>query len=303
MNKIELESVNCNLCGSNDTNLLYKKPDTRFWVSPIEFNLVQCKDCGLAFVNPRPTQKSMNYFYPSNFYLNRDIAHEKIRFLKEIQLIEKYKESGRILDIGCGGGGLTKMLKEKGWEVYGMDLYEKSGNNYNINIKYGDLKELKYPSNFFDVITAWAVFEHLYDPMSYFLEIRRMLKQNSIFICLVNNINSIWSRYAYGEDMPRHLYVFSEKTLKKYGEKAGLMLEGVDYSNEIFKAWSRDVFSVRFLKSRDFNWREIYKGDCLPTRYKYTAYFLHALGRIFIPIQLESQLKIPGIIIGVFKKL
>jgi len=299
--KIELEYTNCNLCGGTNTKLIYRKPDTRYWLSPLEFNLVQCKNCGLAYVNPRPTFESINNFYPDWFYIHRDILHEKERYLKEIRLIEKFKNRGKILDIGCGGGGLIKLLKDKGWEVYGMDLYGKSGNNYDLDIRYGDLEKLSYPSNFFDVVTAWAVFEHLHNPMRYFLEVKRILKKDGIFICLVNNINSIWSRYGYGEDLPRHLYIFSERTLRAYANKVGLRLISIDYSNRIFKASSKNVFRIRFLKNRGLGWREIYSAiNHLPFRYKYPTYFLTILGRIFIPQILESMLRISGIIIGIF---
>ena len=49
-----MELINCNLCGSNDIQDLFKVKD-KFGISRDEFHIVECRKCGLVYVNPRPT--------------------------------------------------------------------------------------------------------------------------------------------------------------------------------------------------------------------------------------------------------
>jgi hypothetical protein len=50
----------------------------------------------------------------------------------------------------------------------------------------------------------------------------------------VTNIRSVCSCYAYQEDIPRHLHVFSERTLAAYAERVSLSLGRVDHDTRFF---------------------------------------------------------------------
>ena len=47
-----MEYVKCNFCNNNDTKLLFSKKD-KFGLSDCDFRVVQCRICGLIYVNPR----------------------------------------------------------------------------------------------------------------------------------------------------------------------------------------------------------------------------------------------------------
>src|ERR1700694_3234310 len=53
-NEAGAEYVVCNLCGRDETTELYRRSDYRFEVDDIEWPLVQCNRCGLAYTHPRP---------------------------------------------------------------------------------------------------------------------------------------------------------------------------------------------------------------------------------------------------------
>lgn len=44
------EHVNCNLCGADDTRLLYSLRDYRLRVNDLLWNLVQCRRCSLGYL-------------------------------------------------------------------------------------------------------------------------------------------------------------------------------------------------------------------------------------------------------------
>lgn len=62
-----METINCNLCGSEDYLLVYSKPD-HLYFNGESFNVVECKKCGLGFVNPRPNSAEIGHYYPTAYY-------------------------------------------------------------------------------------------------------------------------------------------------------------------------------------------------------------------------------------------
>ena len=65
-NGFKLEETACPLCHLNNTNRVSIGRD-RLCKREGEFQVVQCKSCGLLYTNPRPTQETMGYFYPPDY--------------------------------------------------------------------------------------------------------------------------------------------------------------------------------------------------------------------------------------------
>ncbi|MBU0612352.1 class I SAM-dependent methyltransferase, partial [Patescibacteria group bacterium] len=184
---------------------------------------------------------------------------------------------------------------------YGVDYFSDKVDYKEIIFFNKLFFECGFENNFFDVIVSFAVFEHLHEPSLYFKESSRVLKKNGELIILVTNSESLYGKRARIEDVPRHTYHFSEKTLAKYGEKYGLTLEQVHYDDEIFDG--RGMGSFRWLVS-----------DFLKITYE-DYYFkkISFLKRIFLKIaslidkvvfstHWEKRKKQSGIIIAKFVK-
>lgn len=95
------------------------------------------------------------------------------------ELIRKYVSSGdRLLDAGCGR--YLEFSKElfDDVQVVGIDL-EETLDTHNQRSPYairGDLDQLPFPSNSFDVVISRSVVEHLENPGQVFREFYRILK-------------------------------------------------------------------------------------------------------------------------------
>jgi hypothetical protein len=61
------EYVNCNLCGQ-DNNTLCFEVEEKIAGTREKFNLVKCRNCGLAYVNPRPLATIISRYYPPDDY-------------------------------------------------------------------------------------------------------------------------------------------------------------------------------------------------------------------------------------------
>ena len=232
-NKDLIEYVNCNLCGSDDTKTMYVKAD-HIGDKKI-FNIVQCKKCGLVYVNPRHNLKAARERYSREWFKGgayRDYMSAenelKNKFRRKIKVIEKYKKSGRLLDIGCAAGFFMEVAKESNWETFGVEISEYASNyarERGLNVLTGDLAEIDFPDEYFDVITMWEVIANLTDPRKNLIEAHRILKKDGLIVISTGNINSIFARF-HGINWEilspgGHLYYFSQKTIGKMLKRTG----------------------------------------------------------------------------------
>ncbi len=167
------KDVLCNVCGSNDSRVLFKAKDLNYHTTDEIFSIVKCKHCGLVYINPQPLD--MRPYYPKDYIpyqsagADTSFKHpfrralelfyhypsgEKIRPAKviarikslhkllEIHLKDKfflykipYDRKKRILDIGCGNGGYLLSLKALGWDA--------STQLYGIDFPNALLKQLR----------------------------------------------------------------------------------------------------------------------------------------------------------------
>jgi len=114
---------------------------------------------------------------------------------KKIQDLTR-KGKIRVLDIGCGGGQLLETFtKTKYVEVYGLDISEKvlriaKQKGYIVHKINLEKDKLPFSNEYFDIIVANDLIEHLIDPDKVLTEIHRVSHSNTKIIICVPNINS-----------------------------------------------------------------------------------------------------------------
>lgn len=95
----------------------------------------------------------------------------------------------RLLDAGCGPGGLVKEYVGVAERVVGVDRYAATFQEpAEISTLVGsDLDRLPFSSASFDVITCSWVLEHLRNPQAVFAEVTRVLKPGGHFLFITPN--------------------------------------------------------------------------------------------------------------------
>lgn len=230
---IQWEDVPCNLCGSKRSRLMFTMRDYRFLTDRIRFNVVRCVQCALVRVNPRPIEPDIHRYYHDDFYRGQESREEALRNMERqcramAGHVNRYP-TGRLLDIGCFRGEVMEYMRaEHGWEVAGVEFSERPPNYFGLDIFYGDIANAPYAEESFDVVTLWAVLEHVYDPARMLAQVRRFLKPGGVVIILVPNFNSIQARFMRQDDVPRHLTMFTRATLGRMLK--GNSLEPIDWS-------------------------------------------------------------------------
>ncbi len=206
----------------------------------------KCVSCGFVRLDPQPSALEIRKYYPSRTYYSYSAGTKKSFFgvlrrhlimhplpggLLQVPAMPTKKE-GKILDIGCGSGDTLATLKDAGWDAYGMDIdasavaaAKKRGLSY---VSLGTYKDLaKYRDNFFDVIRLYHVIEHLDDPGLCLRLARKKLKKGGELIIGTPNVGSLVARLFgarwYNMDAPRHLYLYTPKTLRNILKKNNVM--------------------------------------------------------------------------------
>ena len=112
--------------------------------------------------------------------------------LKRLTEAVKIK-SGKIADLGSGGGQLTESLTYyyPSAKIYGCDisktaiLYAKKFGSGKITYAIQESKNLPYKSNFFDVCLCLDVLEHIPNVNLFLKEVKRILKKSGKFFLVV----------------------------------------------------------------------------------------------------------------------
>ena len=240
--KIKLNERNCNLCGKNE-----------FIVLEIDepYRVIKCSRCNLICVHPFPDLKRLEDNYSEGYYaawINEQINVRNRIWKNRLRKVKKFKNKGKLLDVGCGSGLFLNKAKTNGWEVSGTEISEyavkRAKDKFDIDVFRGMLYESEFKDNFFDVITIWHVLEHTNDPMHNLVEARRILKNDGLLIIAVPNINDYIYRLAYmivkfkkpllfdKANREIHLYHFSIRTLTELLEKAGFKVVKSDVDTQ-----------------------------------------------------------------------
>jgi len=301
-----LETVACDLCGSRRHRTVYEIPDAAFHPDQW-FNVVECLDCGLGFVNPRPTRAEMDHYYPAEFYLEfeTEAVHHNQRYARELGIVRRHArtQQGRLLDVGCANGGFPRFAAASGWQVEGVEVGGNAQIITDFPVYQCELPQIPVGEPAYDAITAWAVIEHVHTPLSYFQKAGELLKPDGVFIFHVTNFDSASSRHLFREDVPRHLYFFNRATVAGYLQRSGLLLEAAIDDDSIYEMrpvnWLqhhiRRVFGLPPLRWQDLppqRSRFVERWGCIAGNGAYLArHPFAAIDRLLMPLYEKWQMK------------
>jgi SAM-dependent methyltransferase len=131
----------------------------------------------------------------------QNIIEKNYRNTGNEDILSKLIKPGYVLDVGCGGGDIAKILQSRGFKVDGITISENELQNalpflnrgYLFNLENGLPSEVH--SNKYDYIICSHVLEHICYPDALLKGIYNCITENSIVIVALPNIFHYASRW------------------------------------------------------------------------------------------------------------
>lgn len=242
---IKESNPSCPICGTIAKPIFTNLKD---YMNNIDYRgqLYGCKNimCEHLFVFPAPDKETISSFYTSYYTHkelpdNNQLSRVKTFFIKVIGKINQLlgvgqerkaldrmllnapsKDNNKFLEIGCGSGKRLVTLRALGWDVTGQEIDQGAKRIHEkneLNIYYDELPSIAFESNYFDAIGMNHVIEHLSNPNEVLHECFRILKKEGTLVIVTPNSNALggklFKKYWSSYDFPRHLNIFSERSL------------------------------------------------------------------------------------------
>ena len=238
----------CRLCGGADLRLIMTDGRNR------DLNYYRCGRCALwnydMDCGMDQTQYTENYISPRVTDFTHNVHQKKTwDYLKK-----RLGEPGKMMDIGCGNGGLLYLAREDGWQVKGLELSESAARSIkediDIDVAVGDFLEYEgEDAGIYDVVALRHVLEHLPDSLLAMRQIARILKPGGLALLEFPNTASAAYAYKrflknrglknkkYSEDWrPGHCNEFCRQSFEFLLKESGFeLLEWHTYSNTPLK--------------------------------------------------------------------
>lgn len=240
---IALESVSCPVGCPPDDELVLTGRDRLHGVAG-EFPVVRCRRCGLLRTSPRPTPSEIHRYYPAAYgpYTTTAVRQHSrsaepprrgrlARLLEPRTNILPPVPPGRLLEIGCGAGAFLHRMAMDGWEVEGLELSPRAGEEarqLGYRVFIGTLAEAPDPDMPYDLIVGWMVLEHLHDPVGMLRKLWRWSVPRGWLALSIPDAGALEFKLFrdawYALDVPRHLFHFTVRTARLVLARAGWQL-------------------------------------------------------------------------------
>ena len=253
------EIIPCPVCYSEQTRFLFEGWDLQFGY-PESGLVYQCRDCGHLFTagNLTPEQLTDMYtnFYPrAKFDVDDYEPHkEKKGFFywldgEEGHAYRHVPKNMRVLDIGCGYCETLGYHKARGCDVYGVEADENArqiAEKFGLNVEIGPFDPKKFEPESFDYVTMDYVLEHIVDPLSFLIDVKKVLKPGGKLIAVFPNPKAI-GRYFFGRywnewHLPFHRHFFTRRSIEILAKHAGYEIERLKSATDsslLLSNWAR----------------------------------------------------------------
>lgn len=267
MNSSAVPPQKCPVCGSSNG---FTEFCGASFLPGDKKDIIECKNCGVSILWPRPSMEDFTEFYGSEYY-NFDRASEQGKGYYYADILKKIKIKGRYLEIGSALGWFLHGIKcNSEWEIHGLETGKTaavfSREKLGLNIKETRLIGAEYPENYFDFIRFNNVLEHLPDPAEAFAEAARILApEGTLYIAVPNGAVDRLDYKEYfrkkqkpGASRDGHVFFFSKISLQELARANELKI------TEAYSGGIKRALRARGLWPRKKGWEAVHEAKTQP---------------------------------------
>jgi len=237
----------CPVCGTLYMREKFQVFPTMTYEFASRYDVLQCRKCGYLAVSPIPDSSVLQNVYSTDFHSTpqQDVPlGPDGRLLPEsytsavyknaqrrVQMLQGFRSSGTLLDIGCGKG-LFCHAASAYYRVVGVDLARHAvdwGRALGLELLCGDFRTMDFGIQQFDIITMWDVLACIPDPLPTMERVVSLLNPKGLVAFTFPDGGSLACRWlrSYWPMMipPINLGFHTRKSVATMAEKTGLHLQ------------------------------------------------------------------------------
>lgn len=227
--------ISCPICCDEDGSRFLRSVGTNY-------SLHHCRECDIRF--SYPMRGGDRAYYQAMWAYSPEVVASRPKRLDTIAQVWEYQAvldhvrevGGRLLDLGCGHGEFLYLARERyGFEVAGLDFNMKSVSLARALYGLHQTECSAWPTQGepayagpFEVVTMLHILEHLEDPVISLREASRVLAPHGVLAVVVPALMRRPAFFNGDRDLPpHHLTLWSEKSLARALQAAGLVVKRV----------------------------------------------------------------------------
>jgi SAM-dependent methyltransferase len=226
-----MEHARCGACGADDSFLLFTTPDTRNRSSGELFPVGRCRRCGHVYVVERPPAAEIGRYYPADYEEHRRTDKPSVRKGSKRHRRIRIAAGQRFLDVGCGSGYDLLRLKDRGCELFGVEMSIAAAAQARANgitVYQGSAERADFPDAHFHQVTMNHCLEHFHDPGAALTNVRRMTHPDGSIYLTFPTAEGANFRLFHGDwyhlDVPRHLHFFTHDSFQRLVRSCGMRI-------------------------------------------------------------------------------
>ena len=224
----------CPNCGSERFRVTVEEPP---------YSVRRCEACDLVWVSPRLSAEALIEIYGESYWASdspkeqgyADYRKDEPLYLKTFRrrldfALRDRPVGGRALDVGCAAGFCMAVLRERGFEAWGVEpsaaIARHAIDHFGFDtVHVGTLDTAGLETGSFDLVTMWDVVEHVPEPRDLLEQARELLRPDGLLVIETQNVDSRfarllgprWHHYKHAE----HIYHFNPRTAYELVSSAG----------------------------------------------------------------------------------
>jgi SAM-dependent methyltransferase len=242
--------TSCAWC-EGPTRYAFTTTDRNRALSDGRFSYWRCEQCGTYALSDVPSDLSR--YYPPEYYGPEDRAalesHSRSAIEQgKLDLIRSQAPSGKLVEIGPGGGEFALAARNAGFGVTAIEMDRGACDRLQrlvgvSAIQSDEPEKVLADLPPVDVIVLWHVLEHLRHPVTMLESAATNLRPGGVLAVAVPNPESLQFRLLRGRwahvDAPRHLFLAPLKAVRAQLEPQGLELAFATTTDAAGRHWNQ----------------------------------------------------------------
>jgi 2-polyprenyl-3-methyl-5-hydroxy-6-metoxy-1,4-benzoquinol methylase len=145
----------------------------------------------------------------------------KRSFAERLELIERHRPPGRLLDLGCSTGSFMEVAIERGWTARGLDVNRESvryAREQGLDVVCGTFPSPAFDGERYELVVMSDFIEHVPDVRAVLDATRRLLTDDGYLFLTTPDVGALAARLTgrrwWHLKPTEHLVYFDRKTIR-----------------------------------------------------------------------------------------